>query len=141
VKYLLDVNVLVALTNEDHAQHKLVQDWFNASGHQDWGVCTLTEAGFLRVSSNPKAGQNTVDEAVGLLKRLAEHPGYRYWPIDSSWTALTAPFVARIFGHQQISDALFLGLAVKENGVLVTMDKGIRYLAEPGLLRHLLVLQ
>ena len=140
-KFLLDVNVLLALTDQDHAHHKLVLRWFDSSGHQDWGVCALTEAGFLRVSSHPKAGQNTVDEAVEILKRLATRPGYRYWPIELSWTTLTAPFLTRIFGHQQINDALLLGLAVSEKGVLVTLDKGIRYLAEPGLLGHLLVLQ
>lgn len=140
-KYLLDVNTLIALTDEDHTHHKLVLHWFDTSGHRDWGVCSLTEAGFLRVSSNPRAGQNTVEEAVELLRRLEAHPGYRFWPIDMHWTKLTAPFARRIFGHQQINDALLLGLAVKENGVLVSLDKGIRYLADPRLLGHLLVLQ
>lgn len=140
-KYLLDVNTLIALTDEDHAHHASVLNWFDASGHRDWGVCALTEAGFLRVSSNPRAGKNTVDEAIEMLKRLALHPGYRYWPIDSNWGTLTAPFAARIFGHQQINDALLLGLAVQANGILVTLDKGIRYLAAPRLLGHLLVLQ
>lgn len=43
------------------------------------------------------------------------------------WVTLTAPFLERVFGHQQITDAYLLGLAVKEGAVLVTMDKGIRF--------------
>jgi len=140
IKYLLDVNVLIALTDQTHIHHDLVQRWFQTPV-LDWGVCAFTEAGFLRISTSPKAGFHTLEQARLVLADLANLPGYRYWPITTNWTALAAPFSLRIFGHQQITDALLLGLAVKENGVLVTMDKGIQYLAGPRLLSHLLVLQ
>jgi toxin-antitoxin system PIN domain toxin len=136
---LLDVNVLLALVDTDHQHHGLVQQWIGKAC-LDWGVCAFTEAGFLRIAINPKVGFHRIEQANAVLADLATRPGYRYWPMESSWTTLTAPFSTRIFGHQQINDALLLGLAAKEKGVLVTLDKGIRYLAEPGLLEHLLVL-
>jgi len=57
------------------------------------------------------------------------------------WTALAAPFQQRVFGCQQITDACLLGLVVKENGVLVTLDKAIKFLAGPQHSKYVLVLE
>jgi hypothetical protein len=84
---------------------------------------------------------HSLEEATGVLAGLMSYPGYRFWPIASGWTTLVAPFADRVFGHQQVTDAYLLGLAVKENGVLVTLDKAIRYMAWPKYTKHLLVLE
>jgi hypothetical protein len=76
-----------------------------------------------------------------MLALLISRPGYRYWPIASEWSVLAAPLKDRLFGHQQVTDAYLLGLAVKENGVLVTLDRAISYLAGPEYRRNLLVLE
>lgn len=141
LKYLADVNVLIALTDAEHAHHTRAVQWFDASGHRDWGVCALTEAGFLRITSNPKVGSYSIEDATETLAALIDHPGYRFWPINDHWATLAAPFIARVFGHQQITDAYLLGLAIKEGGVLVTMDKGIRYLAGPEFSSNVLILE
>jgi toxin-antitoxin system PIN domain toxin len=138
-KYLLDVNVLIALTEEDHAHHKSVTKWFNTPG-LDWGLCPFSEAGFLRISANPNVGKLSVEEAYEVLATLASHPGYRFWPISAGWATLAAPFLDRVFGHRQITYAYLLGLAVREDGVLVTLDKAIQYLAGSQYANHLLVL-
>jgi hypothetical protein len=75
------------------------------------------------------------------LAALVRQPGFRFWPIDTGWAALAAPFLGRIFGHQQITDAYLLGLAVKEDGVLVTMDKGIRFLAGEQYAKNVFLLE
>ena len=54
-KYLLDVNILIALTETEHIHHQAVMEWFNAPG-LDWGLCAFSEAGFLRVTTNSKDG-------------------------------------------------------------------------------------
>jgi toxin-antitoxin system PIN domain toxin len=141
VKYLADVNVLVALTDEGHIHHKMVRKWFDASGYRDWGVCAFSEAGFLRVMTNPKLGSLSVEEATRVLAALGKHAGHRIWPISEGWASLASPFRERVFGHQQITDAYLLGLAVKENGVLVTMDKAIRSLAGAEYGKNVLVLE
>jgi toxin-antitoxin system PIN domain toxin len=140
--FWLDLNSLVAFGDPDHKNHRAVQKWFLSVGKDNWGVCSLTEAGFVRVTTNPayRPVSRTVDQAAAVLADFATHPGYRYWPISDKWTALTAPFRARIFGHQQVTDAYLLGLAVKEGGVLVTFDAGIRYLAGPEYGQNVLVL-
>jgi toxin-antitoxin system PIN domain toxin len=139
-KYLLDVNVLVALTEEDHQHHQTVTKWFRNPG-LDWGLCAFSEAGLLRMSMNPKMGNLTLEEATEMLATLASIPGYHFWPIATGWPDLAAPFRDRVFGHQQITDAYLLGLAVKEDGILVTMDKAIQFMAGPRLSEHVLVLE
>ncbi len=140
--YLLDLNALIALADPDHECHQAVQKWFISSGKENWGVCPLTEAGFVRVMTNPayRPTSRTIVQAIAILADFAVHPGYRYWSISDRWVVLTAPFSARLLGHQQVTDSYLLGLAVKEEGVLVTFDKGIKYLAGGEYSRNLLVL-
>lgn len=141
-KYLLDLNTLIALAEPEHEFHKVAGKWFQAEGKENWGVCPLTEAGFIRITTNPKyrSPTRTLQQAAAILASFAEHPGYRYWPIANSWATLTAPFSARIFGHQQVTDAYLLGLAIQEHGMLVTFDAGISLLAGTEYGRNLRVL-
>jgi uncharacterized protein len=141
-RYLLDLNALIAIADPDHLHHSAIRDWFRVAGPQDWAVCPLTEAGFVRVTTNPsyQGGAWTLEQATTVLSELAARPGYRYWPISDGWVALTARFASRIFGHQQVTDAYLLGLAIKEDGVLVTFDRGIRYMAGAEFSRNVLIL-
>jgi len=141
-RFLLDLNALISLVDPDSIHYQAMIEWFDSEGHGDWGVCPLTEAGFVRVTTNPafQGAARTLDQATAILAELAVRPGYRYWPIRDSWAALTAPFSDRMYGHQQATDANLLGLAVKENGILVTFDKGIKYLAGAEYSRNVLVL-
>lgn len=140
-KFLLDVNVLVALADKNHVHHETVTRWFDALGKGSWAVCPFTEAGFLRVVTRPAIGALSIEEATEILTRLAKQPGYTFWSIKDSWTDLFPYFGDRIFGHQQITDACLLGLAIKENGVLVTMDRAISHLAGTQFAQNLRVLE
>jgi predicted nucleic acid-binding protein len=95
------------------------------------------------LTTNPKASLGAVDftQAIAVLDQLTKKPGYCFWAITESWPALTAPFADRIFGHQQVTDAYLLGLAIKEDGVLVTFDRGLKYMAGAEFSRNLLVLE
>lgn len=139
---LLDLSVLIALTTEEHRHHQFARDWFTSSGKDNWGICPLTEVGFIRVTANPvmQAGQHSLEQSIAILQALKSHPGYRYWPITESWENLTSPFAKRISGYQQGTDAYLLGLAVRENAVLVTFDRAVRHLAGVEYERHVLLL-
>lgn len=137
--HLLDVNVLIALTEPHHIHHRLVKMWFATPG-LNWGFCAFSEAGFLRLTSNPTVGRHSVAEAASVLAALTKLPGYHYWPLNSDWSVLAAPFAERVLGHQQITGACLLGLAINEEGVLVTLDKAIKSLAGPQYGKHVLVL-
>lgn len=137
--HLLDVNVLVALLDEDHIHHAIATNWFR-SPRLRWAICPLTEAGFLRHAARPQTKGASLRDAAKALERLAQEPGYSYQPLDTEWKTLTAPFADRIFGHKQITDAYLLGLAIQNNLVLVTLDRAILHLAGKHLL-HVLLLE
>jgi uncharacterized protein len=142
-KYLLDLNVVVALTDDEHEHYASAHRWFDTLRGESWGTCPLSDAGYIRLATSPAAriGSGSFTSAIAVLADLARRPGYCFWPITESWAELTAPFSSRIFGHQQVTDAYLLGLAIKEDGVLATFDKGIRYMAGAEFTRNVLVLQ
>jgi hypothetical protein len=138
--YLLDVNILYALMARNHIHHPIVEAWFYADADLRWAICPFTEAGFLRNATAPRAGQIEMAEATAILKKLAQHPGYRYLPIAEDWHTLCGPFFKRLFGTKQVTDAYLLGLAVRHEMVLVTMDTGTVYLAGSEFSKHVLLL-
>jgi len=125
---LLDVNALVALAWDSHVHHAPMRAWFAANRAAGWATCPLTESGFVRVSSNPKAlpaalGVEAAREALGLLRAV---PGHRFLADDVS---LCDDDVPRLRGHRQVTDAHLLALARRRGLPLVTFDAGLHALA------------
>jgi toxin-antitoxin system PIN domain toxin len=143
LKSLLDLNVLIALTDTEHTHHQMAWKWFASSGQERLGICPLTEAGFLRVTTNSAfhPGPHTMAQAIAILQTLKQRDDYWYCPMEESWVTLTAPFATRISGHQQVTDAYLLGLAIKQKGVLVTFDKRIQYMAGAEFRQNVLLLE
>ena len=139
-KYLLEVNVFLALLSENHIHHRLVTDWFNTPELR-WAICPFTEAGFLRNATAPRPGQITMSEATAVLARMMREPGYHYLPISADWQTLCGPLFSRLYGTKQVTDAYLLGLAVRAGLVLVTMDKGILHLAGKEYSKNVLLLE
>jgi len=130
---LLDTNVLVALFWANHEQHEPAVKWFAAHQAQGWATCPMTQAGFVRVSSNPKVFPDAPSpvKALKLLESNLRHPNHDFWKDDLSFSQATVSLLARFTGHQQTTDAYLLGLAIHRGGVLVTFDDGIAALVEP----------
>jgi uncharacterized protein len=126
--HLLDVNALLALLDQAHVHNQVITEWFDTPGLK-WALCPFTEAGVVRFFTRPKTGELSIEQATAMLKRLKKEPGYHYQPITADWQTLTEPFFKRVHGHNQVTDAYLLGLAVKERLVLVTFDKAILQLA------------
>ncbi len=143
--HLADVNVLIALHDGAHPHHLTARRWFDTRLSDEpsagaWATCLLTQAGFIRVMTNPRIGVHSMAEAMEALSLLTGRPGHRFWPVVDDWRTLSAPFAERLSGHQQVTDACLLGIAVREDGVLVTMDKAIVHLAGSKYSRNLLLL-
>jgi uncharacterized protein len=124
---LLDVNVLVALLWPAQESHPKVHNWFTRRSSEGWATCPQTQAGVVRIVSNPAFSPSAVSpaEATQALKKSLAHPNHEYWPADVSYLEATEPFGNQIVGHKQVSDAYLLGLAIHHGGSLVTMDRGI----------------
>ena len=72
VTALLDVSVLIALAWPNHVHHAAARAWFQNRRDDGWATCTLTEAGFARVSCNPSVVGHTVGplDAIDTLANL-----------------------------------------------------------------------
>jgi toxin-antitoxin system PIN domain toxin len=129
--YLLDVNVLVALAWPGHRFHAVAQGWFNRNAAKGWATCPLVQAGFVRIVSNPAFSPRSVSpkEAIRALATSLKHPAHHFWVDDISLASGLLNIADRIQGHQQVTDAHLLALAVKHRGILATFDKGIAALA------------
>ena len=93
---LLDVNALVALAWDSHIHHAVIRRWFLTRGSAGWATCPLTESGFVRVSSNPKALPSTIstNTARDVLARLRGTSGHRFLTNDVSMVDTDVPTVA-----------------------------------------------
>jgi uncharacterized protein len=125
--FLLDVNVLIALMWPAHEGHAQAQAWFSRGSREGWATCPLTQAAFVRIITNPAFSRDAVtpQEAVKLLDANLNHPSHRFWADEIGLVAATQPFVQRLIGHQQVTDAYLLGLAMHKRGKLATMDRGV----------------
>ena len=92
-----------------------------------WVTCPMTQAGFVRVSSNPGSISAAVSprDALDLLARMTRHADHRFWPDDVSLADLPAELRASLVGHRQVTDACLLSLAIAHQGTLATFDRGI----------------
>lgn len=130
---LLDTNVLIALLWPSHAHHDLAAKWFGRHRSRGWATCPLTEAGFVRIVSNPAFSRDAVTprEAADLLAANTAAADHVFWPDNQPFAAATEFTGQRLVGHQQVTDAYLLGLALKQGGVLATLDERIAALTTP----------
>lgn len=131
--YLLDTNVLIALFWPSHVHHDLAAKWFARHRARGWASCPMTEAGFVRVVSNPAFSRDAVTprEAAGLLAANTAADDHVFWPDDQPFARAAAIAGTRLVGHQQVTDAYLLGLALKREGMLATLDERIAALMPP----------
>ena len=127
---LPDVNALIALAWPSHVHHEAARAWFAAHRSAGWATCTLTEAGFVRVSCNRVAvkQETTPLEAITLLRRLRRRESHTFWTQDRTITMLPDAVLSRIQGYRQITDAVLVALAIQRGGRLATFDAGIKSL-------------
>jgi len=131
--FLLDVNALVALVWPAHESHSEMQDWFARHSSQGWATCPFTQAGLVRIVSNPAFSPHAVtpQEAIDLLTTNLRNRFHRFWSDDLPLTEALAFFRERLVGHRQVTDAYLLGLAMHKKGKLATLDRGILALLAP----------
>lgn len=125
---LLDVNVLIGLAWPTHTHHAAARRWFDAKSSDGWATCPITECGFVRISSNKRIIDGAVSpgEAIETLRRLTDDRDHAFWPDDVRVLELSD---IPLQGHQQITDAYLLTLAMNRNARLVTFDTPAKDLA------------
>ncbi len=121
MKYLLDVNVLVAALWTGHVHHDQVHRWIEHLAASDTAMtCGLTEAGYLRVIH--AAYEVPMAEARSVLKDFKQRAGLGYL-LELPSPVEVLPAWAR--SHKQVTDAYLAGVAAQAGAKLVTLDRGI----------------
>ena len=138
--YLPDVNVLIALTDPEHIGHPSAIAWHRQIDAARLLLCPVTESGFVRLTTMPNVGGRQMSEALARLRMIAALPSCENLPIEHSWLELIQPFTPRLHGYRQVTDALLLGLAIRNEAVLVTLDRSIQALAGEAYAANLLTL-
>ena len=72
--YLLDTNLLIALLWPSHdATRALALRWFTRHRAKGWATCPLTQAGFVRIVSNPAFSRDAVQPREAIQRALRQH--------------------------------------------------------------------
>jgi uncharacterized protein len=133
--WLLDVNILLAWLWPSHPYHADALAWLRVHLRQGWATCPFTETGFLRIVTNAAFSPQApgLPEALKVLQ-LQTRPEmkHQFWPADLGTASNQPNYLALVSGHQQITDAYLVALAVKNRGCLVTRDRRMKALAPDG---------
>ncbi len=123
---LLDVNLLLALAWPNHQFHEPARCWFgNHSG--PWFTCSVTQLGFVRLSSNPAFSKyaKTPLEASLLLNAMTAQPQHEFLADAETTGQCFLSIAPRLQGHRQVTDAYLVALARDHAVRLVTFDRRI----------------
>ena len=126
MRALLDVNVLIALLDSDHASHDSAINWFAKHAQVGWASCPITQNGCVRIMSN--AGYPNPLPVQAVIEHLAvacHQDIHEFWSDEVSLLDSAIVDSTRIHGPRQLTDIYLLALAVKRGGRLVTFDTGI----------------
>ena len=138
--YLPDVNILIAISDPEHVAHYAAAAWHQSIGSAKFFLCPVTEASFVRLMTNPLIGGESMSGAILLLQEIAALPNVTHLPVAQTWLELVQPLTPRLFGHRKVTDALLLGLAIRNQAILVTLDRSIQALAGEAYAANVLTL-
>ena len=131
---LLDVSVLLAMLWSRHTFFRLASGWFGENRGAGWATCPATQAGFVRLyAQRSVTGMEVpIKEAMEVLADNCASPDHVFWPQDSPVVNLLPEIRQRLTGHQQLTDAILLDLAIRKGGRLATLDRRVENLLPAG---------
>jgi uncharacterized protein len=125
MRYLLDVNALVAFGFHEHEFHPRMVSWVSdlaAKSETEFLTCSITELGFVRVLSQTAQYGATIADARGLLLQLrANDPQFTF--ITDHHDVSQLPLWVTM--PRQVTDGHLVRLASAHHGVLATLDTKI----------------
>jgi hypothetical protein len=123
MRYLLDVNALVALGIFHHRFHDRVNSWIASQEGAHWLTCSITELGFARVIAQTPDYGFTVQQARTLLLGLKTNGMLMFtFLTDGNDISLLPVWVKT---PKQTTDGHLVQLAKANGAVLATLDGGI----------------
>ena len=126
MRFLLDVNVLVAWGWSDHVDHERTVTWIAAAQREQTTLMltsSIPQLGFVRVSVQRTGGRVTVKEASETLVGMVSALGARHSFLADDRLASDFPAWCQV--AWQTTDAHLLQLAEAHGAKLATLDTGI----------------
>lgn len=119
--YLLDANVLIALTVEEHEHHERVKAWMREVTHV--ALCPIVEGSLVRFLV--RIGES-VSVASEVLRLLHANPSCEFWPDSVTYAHAD---LSGVHGHRQVTDAYLVALvASRPEARLATLDRALAQL-------------
>ena len=115
--YLLDANVLIALTVEEHEHHERSTTW--AATADRFAVCPIVEGALVRFLL--RLGESAAT-AADMVQRIHVLPSCEFWTDSISYADADLDHVV---GHRQVTDAYLVSLARTHSAALATLDAGL----------------
>ncbi len=128
MRALLDVNVVIALLDPDHAFHERAHAWWAAQAKFGWASCPIVENGVVRIMSHPGYSQRarfTPGDLISRLQTFATQTKHEFWPDDVSLRDRERFTAERMHSSCQLTDLYLLALASRHTGRLATFDQAI----------------
>jgi hypothetical protein len=124
-RFLLDVNVLIALIDPAHVQHDRAHEWFATQGHHAWATCPITENGVLRIVGSARYPNSPGPPAAvaALIAGFLAQDSHEFWPDDVTLFDPQRIRSPRLLHSGQVTDSYLLALASAHGGKLATFDR------------------
>lgn len=133
MRALFDVNLLLALLDPNHVDHRRAHAWLETDLADGWASCPITQNGFVRVISQPRyPSSRTPSEAIERLAEAVRDDRHEFWACDVSMLDPALIDRSRLHGTRQVTDAYLIALATAHGGRFVTFDQAISLSAVPG---------
>lgn len=126
MKYLLDVNALVALLMAEHSLNARTVAWVRGLVRRKRAnlvTCPITELGFVRIISQPSTFGRTISEAQSILQRAKAGSVVTFGFIGDDLSASMLP--GWVLKPGQVTDGHLARLAEASGTLLATLDAGI----------------
>lgn len=130
---LLDVNILIALLDENHLHHPAASGWLDDHIAEGWASCPITQNGCVRVLSQPTYPNAVgVADAIGLLREATSTPHHQFVADDASLLDSALVDSQQLLSARQLTDVYLLALAVAHGMRFVTLDRSVSAAAVTG---------
>ena len=126
MRALFDVNVLIALLDEQHLHHAVAYDWLRNNGHHGWATSPITQNGCMRILSQPRyPNPLALRDVRARLAQAVRSEAHLFIPDNVSLLDDTVVEATALFTHRQLTDVYLLALAVAHDCRLVTFDRAL----------------
>jgi toxin-antitoxin system PIN domain toxin len=128
--YLLDANVVIALSDRSHQDHDHALAWLSRMSG-GFATCPITEGALTRYLIRAGHSGEAAGAAIAAIHAL---PGFEFWPDTLSYGEID---LTRLRGHREVTDTYLTALTAHHpDARLATFDKPLA--AKAGALAELI---